>query len=285
MISNNLKKMTISILLGLLLFWVVTGTAATISGGPTTTLDGAASTTYTYSGGSPAGGGSSGGGGGGGGGGASGENYTNIEVKEKYDLYIFKDKVTTYSFTNKNNPVLFVNITGNVNAGEINTAVEVLRNTSSLVKIPAPGIVYKNVNIWVGTYGFAVPKNIKEAVIRFRVENSWIQDNDLVASDVRMVRWDGSQWTQVDTSEHSKDGTYIYYEARTDSFSSFAIGGLKDAPVQPASRTYAAATPAVKPAESTKATATSPAEKTDGFEFLFAITSLCIVYIFWRKKI
>jgi hypothetical protein len=32
--------------------------------------------------------------------------------------------------TNHNNPIVFINITGNVNAGEVNTAVEVLRNTS-----------------------------------------------------------------------------------------------------------------------------------------------------------
>ncbi len=62
---------------------------------------------------------SGGGGGGGGGGGASAENATNIEVKEKYDLYIFRDKMTVYSFTNRSNPVLFVNITGNVSAGEV----------------------------------------------------------------------------------------------------------------------------------------------------------------------
>jgi hypothetical protein len=114
---------------------------------------------------------SGGGGGGGGGGGPSGENYTNIEVKENYDLHIFKDKVTSYRYTNRSNPVMFVNITGNINAGEINAAVEVLRNTSTLIKpqTPAQGIVYKNVNIWVGTTGFAVQKNIKIAAIKFKV--------------------------------------------------------------------------------------------------------------------
>lgn len=45
-----------------------------------------------------------------------------------------------------------VNITGNISAGEVTTMVEVLRNTSILVKnISAPGLVYKNVNIWVGS--------------------------------------------------------------------------------------------------------------------------------------
>jgi len=48
------------------------------------------------------GGGSSGGGGGGGG--ASGENYTNIEVIEKYDMQISKDVLTSYRFTHERIP-------------------------------------------------------------------------------------------------------------------------------------------------------------------------------------
>jgi PGF-pre-PGF domain-containing protein len=164
--------------------------------------------------------------GGGGGGGTSGENFTNIIVKEKYDLQIYKDIVTSYKFTNVNNPILSINIVGNVNAGEIGTAVEVLRNTSSLVKTPAPGNVYKNVNVWVGTSGFSSPKNIKEAVITFRVENSWISSNNMKSSGIKMVRWDGSKWDQLETSEKTKDSTYIYFEAKTDSFSSFAITGI-----------------------------------------------------------
>lgn len=173
----------------------------------------------------------SGGGGGGGGGGTTGENYTNIEVKEKYDLYIFKDKLTSYAF-NRSNPILFVNITGNVNAGEITTIVEVLRNISSLVKYSSPGKVYKNVNIWIGTSGFAVPKNIKEAIITFRIENSWLDSNNLKSSDINMVRWDGSYWSQLETSQTIKDSMYTYYEAKTYAFSSFAIKGFsKAAPI------------------------------------------------------
>jgi PGF-pre-PGF domain-containing protein len=176
---------------------------------------------------------SSGGGGGGGGGGPSGENYTNIEVKENYDLHIFKDQVTSYRYTNRSNPVMFVNITGNISAGEINAAVEVLRNTSTLIKpqTPAPGIVYKNVNIWVGTTGFAVPKNIKIAAIKFKVLNTWLESNSIAASEIKMVRWDGSKWVTLDTIVKEKDSTNTYYEATTDTFSPFAITGLAHAVV------------------------------------------------------
>jgi len=263
MISDNLRKTALSILLGFVLFWVVTGTAATITGDSTTT--------YTYSDG-------------GGGGGASGEKYENIEVKEKYDLFIYKDKVTSYAFTTSSNPVMFVNITGNVNAGEIRTAVEVLRNTSTLVKTPAPGIVYKNINIWVGTYGFAVPKNIKEAVIRFRVENSWIRKNNLAASDVMMVRWTGSSWEQLETSETAKDGDYTYFEAKTDSFSPFAITASKRAQVPAPMLQVHKSTGTAGSKKETRVSVPSQKEKAAGFELIPAIAVLCAVYLFWRKR-
>ncbi len=177
--------------------------------------------------GSGSGSGSSGGGGGGGG--TSGENYSNIEAKEKRDLYVFKDKVSSYRF-NTTDPIMYVNITGNISAGEVTTMVEVLRNISSLVKnTSAPGIVYKNVNIWVGTSGFAIPKNIQKGVIGFRVRNSWLEDKELAAGDIRLVKWDGSRWIELDTTEITKGSEHVYYEALTDSFSPFAITALKSA--------------------------------------------------------
>lgn len=184
-----------------------------------------------------------GGGGGGGGGGISGERFSNIEIKEKYDLHIYKDKVTSFVFTNKSNPILFVNITGNVNAGEINTAVEVLRSNSTLVKSLAPGTVYKNVNIWVGTSGFATSNNIKEAIVVFRVENSWFDSNAIARGDTKLVRWDGAKWITLETSEKTRDSTYTYFEGKTTHFSPFAITGLKAASVS--STSPSVATPAL----------------------------------------
>ena len=76
------------------------------------------------------------GGGGGGGGGGSGENYSNIEVIEKYDLAIYKDKLTSYIFKDNRNPIMFVNITGDVNAGEITAMIEVLKRHFHTIRCP-----------------------------------------------------------------------------------------------------------------------------------------------------
>ncbi len=95
---------------------------------------------------------------GGGGGGSSGEAYENIILSEKHDLIIYKDKISSYRFSGNDNPIEYVNITSNVNAGEIAASVEVLRNTSGLLNQSVPGIAFRNVNIWVGTSGFASHK-------------------------------------------------------------------------------------------------------------------------------
>ena len=165
-------------------------------------------------------------GGGGGGGTGSGENYSNIEVSEKHDIPIYKDKVTSYRFTNVKNPILYVNITGNVSTEIMTAFVESLKGTSTLVASPAPGLVYKNFNIWVGTRGFAIPKNIRKGVVIFRVETSWIKSNDLASSNIKMLRWDGSTWVKLVTNEKETDSRYTYFESFTDSFSPFAISGI-----------------------------------------------------------
>jgi len=135
-------------------------------------------------------------------------------VIEKYDLQISKDVLTSYRFTHEKNPIMFVNITGNTSIGIITTSAEVLKNTSTLVKLAPEWPVYKNVNIWVGTSGFATPKNIKEALIKFRVESSWISSNNFAGSDIKLLRWDGNQWVTLETSEKDKDSTYTYFEER-----------------------------------------------------------------------
>ncbi len=275
----NIKKVILSVMSGILIMAIVGGT---VSGSDTINITGGVSTTNligtptsTFSGPS---GSSSGGGGGGGGGGTSGENFSNIEIKEKHDLFIYKDKVTSYIFSDSGNPVQFINITGNSSPGEINAAVEVLKNTSSLAKTQAPGKVYKNVNIWVGTSGFAGPKNIKNAVIRFKIENSWMSINSLASSDIRMLRWDGNEWLQLETEKKSSGSKYAYYKAKTDHFSSFAISGIKGV-------TVPTAIPVVSlpssPEES--GTSTTPEEKASGFEIFYAI--IAIFSICRRKRL
>ena len=168
---------------------------------------------------------SGGGGGGGGGGGASGEAYENIESIEKYEEEIYKDIPTNYHFK-ENGLVEDINITGNVNAGLINVKVEVLKDTSTLVNKSAPGNVYRNVNIWVGGAGFAVPQNIKEATITFGVSKNWLDDNGI--SEVVMYRYTDEEWVQLTTKKIGEENGSVVYYAVTNRFSPYAISGFSD---------------------------------------------------------
>ncbi len=216
------------------------------------------------------------GGGGGGGGGPSGEEFKNIEYHEAYEQYIAKDVATSYVFRLASNPVREIVITGNTNAGDTTVKTEILRGTSSMVKNPAPGTIYKNINILVGTSGFANPENIKEAIIKFRIENSWIGDNNLASSDIKMVRWDGSRWADLETAAKNMDGTYTYFEAKTQSFSSFAIVGMKP---------QAAATETTQPALTTSTPGATETTRKASPGFEIAIFSIALLIALFLKRI
>lgn len=173
---------------------------------------------------------SSGGGGGGDGDISDIEPYDNIVRVEKTYRNLIADILAIYNFSVPEHGLYEILVTGKENEYDVPIRVEALKGTSRLVTASAPGVVYKNMNIRAGT------KKIKEVLIRFKVENSWITSNDMVSSDVKMFKWDGSKWMQLNTYEKTKDATHTYYEAKTDAFSSFAISGSKgaEAPTQTA---------------------------------------------------
>ncbi|OYT61365.1 hypothetical protein B6U67_05955 [Methanosarcinales archaeon ex4484_138] len=107
----------------------------------------------------------------------------------------------------------------------ISARIELLKGTSTLVDAPPEGTVYKNLNIWLGTYGFATSENIRDAVVRFKVEKSWLTDNRLSNNDISLAKWESGNWIELSTTVLKDDSDYVYYEAHTTSFSPFAIVG------------------------------------------------------------
>ncbi len=221
-------------------------------------------------------------GGGGGGGGASAEPFENILKKETREEFISKDLPATYNLVTPDVPVYAIVVTGNTNAGLVNVQVEHLKSTSKLAKKQPPGTVYMSMNIWLGTAGYATPKNIKEATIKFKVENPWLVSNDFKDTDIALARWDGTDWAILDTRPKNKDDKYTYFEARTNAFSPFAVTSLKG---------IKTATPAPTPGEekTTEPTgaavpAAVPTKKTSGFEAFIALVTLSAASMFGRKR-
>lgn len=160
---------------------------------------------------------------GGGGGVITLEPPGNIAAAENHEKNIIAGTPVVYTFTTPELGIYEVDVTGKESENDMSLRVEVLKGISKLVPVSPFGTVYKNLNIWAGS------KRIKGAVIKFRVGNSWLNNSDFAAGDIRLLKWDGSKWTQLDTTRISGDESYVYYEATTDTFSHFAISGVKDA--------------------------------------------------------
>lgn len=212
---------------------------------------------------------------GGGGGVVSAEPYENIMKKESKDGNLAKDISKTFSFTTPELPVSQIAITSNINTETISVQVELLKNRSTLVKEDAPGNVYEYLNIWVGTSGFAVPKNIKEAVVKFKLESSWITSKGFTDGDIAMLKWDGTQWVSLVTEKTNSDSKYTYFETKTNAFSPFAISGVKGT-------TVSTAVPEVAEVTAQKPEATATTKETPGFGLVLAIAGLMAVVL--RKR-
>ncbi len=226
---------------------------------------------YSSSGSSGSSGGSSGGGGV-----ISTEPFNNIAKAESHEKDLQANKSVTYSFDPELG-VYEVLVVGKQNEADVSMRMELLKGLSANVNAPASDStnVYKYINIKVGS------ERISEAVLRFKVEAKWLRDNNLVGAS--MYRWVDGRWQVLDTTETSKDDTHVYYEARPGGFSSFAIVGNK--PISGIS--VVSPTPTVSlPANQEPLTSTAspkPVKAASGFEVLFAVVALSVLYIVRRR--
>ena len=167
------------------------------------------------------------GGGGGGGSGNSGEEFENIICTETDRQYISKDSEIGYTYELGCNVVEHINFTGLTSSNTVAAKVEILNHTSSLVNQSPPNIVYKNLNIFVGNYGWATDRNINSPTIVFMVEKSWVNENNIDISTITMYRYHDEKWNPLSTKQIREDTNILYFEAYTPGFSSFAIAGQK----------------------------------------------------------
>lgn len=201
--------------------------------------------------------------GGGGGGGASGEDYANIALRESVEQEVINGRSVAYGFVKSGNDIMFVNFTSKATYGRIITMVETLHNRSTLVNAAPPRIVYRNINLWVGSAGIATEQNIFDATVSFRVNRTWIDRNNIDIRTIRLCRYDRASetWTRLPTTMTGKNETYTYFESTTREFSSFAITGMKGISLAvPARSVTSVATPVATPSPAATPSATSASE-------------------------
>jgi PGF-pre-PGF domain-containing protein len=70
-------------------------------------------------------------------------------------------------------------------------------------------------------------EDISSIIIRFRVDNRWIRDNDINPDTISLYRYT-SRWDKLRTEKISADSAYTYYESSSPGFSYFGIKGEKN---------------------------------------------------------
>ena len=224
----------------------------------------------------PGRGGSSGGGGGSGGGGiTTAEPFANILKFERQDADLKRGSAVPYTFTSHVFSIYQVLVTGKENEGQVGIRIEHLKDTSTLVnRIPA-GIIYANENLWIGS------KRIDYAVLRFRVNNSWITEKSLEKTDIKLLRFDNG-WKMLDTKEINSDSTYTYFESRSPGLSSFAISGIKEGTQD--ARGIQALAEDTNPDAETDVNNSNPTETSPGIGIIAGIGIISVAYLFWIRR-
>ncbi len=85
----------------------------------------------------------------------------------------------------------------------------------------APGNAYQYINVEAENIN---DSNIESAHFEFRVNNSWISDNNIDKNKVYLYRYT-NQWNQLTTTLTSEDDNYTHYTATVPGFSYFVIAG------------------------------------------------------------
>jgi PGF-pre-PGF domain-containing protein len=177
--------------------------------------------------------------------------------------------------------VLMIALKSDTNVSNVEVKVEKVERTSD---IPEPlGMVYTYLDMKVENAGDAKV----EGRVEFKVANSWIADNNIDEATVKLNRYVGGEWNALPTSKIGGDNAATYFEAQTPEFSTFAVTGenkeeatVGAIPTPTPTTAIATATPATMPKPTP-----SPTPKSPGFETIFAVVSLLVVYAkVFRKK-
>ncbi len=158
----------------------------------------------------------------------SSESKENIKRKDSCKKFVSKDKRIKFEFNNSATPINYIIFTSKNTAGNIKATVEELKGKSSLTSTEPEGVVYKYINIWVGNSGFANSKNIKDAIVGFKVGKEWIDESHINIDTITLQHYSKDQWNSLETEKINEDDKYVYFEAETSSFSPFAITASKN---------------------------------------------------------
>jgi PGF-pre-PGF domain-containing protein len=157
----------------------------------------------------------------------SAEPQTNIQHTEISQVYINNSQNVNISITNYNSVVNNINFDATKSLGKTTVVVEDLKDKSTLVNNPPAGNIYKSFNIWINN-GNVNNNYIKNSIVNFQVEKSWLKKNNFDNSAIVLNRYINGKWVAVPVTITGHNTKYVYFKAKVSGYSSFTITGKTD---------------------------------------------------------
>jgi PGF-pre-PGF domain-containing protein/uncharacterized repeat protein (TIGR01451 family) len=150
------------------------------------------------------------------------EPVSNVNAKELSTRHILSGYHVKFDFLEGATCITYIEFDPIKTLKRTTTIVEVLKDKSAFVSGPPPGKIYKHVNIWVGSNGAGVADYFENGVIEFKVEKSWLEENNNNQSHITL-QWYNEGWQPLYTEKVKEDTNYVYFKSKTSGFSCFAI--------------------------------------------------------------
>jgi PGF-pre-PGF domain-containing protein len=165
------------------------------------------------------------------------QELISIEVPEIYVSRITIDAPAVFDIFETSITQIAVSVVREVE----NVILKIRQLKDKPEEISAPeGIVHAYLEILAEKLSNA---DISTATITFKVERSWIENQNIDETTITLYRYHAGEWQPLTTEKSWDDEEYIYFTAVTPGFSVFAIAGL-EVEVPP---TVAPTVPAVYP--------------------------------------
>jgi len=201
----------------------------------------------------------------------------NVEETVVLRIYLGAGGSSTYNF---NNVVTSVEVTPDRTYGLVAARIEVLAGQPGSITSDLPaGVLYKYVNIFVGTSGWAEGK-LSDSMINFQVPTSWCEENNIDPASVVMYRHHNGEWELLKSTTKGQAGGYYQYSSPTQGFSTFMILGQVEG--SSSGETVATADSGTV-ADSTPAPEATSTNGTPGFGILMGIMGILIA-VYSRRK-
>jgi PGF-pre-PGF domain-containing protein len=117
-----------------------------------------------------------------------------------------------------------IEITAAQNLSNVTLNIQRLIEAPEGVEEPTDHAVYG----WLNIESNADPDSISSLTISFKVEKSWLSEQELAADQVILMRYVDGQWQELSTTYLSEDTFYVYLQAVTPGLSTFVISSVSE---------------------------------------------------------